>query len=61
MCIRDRAQADLAKMGTGLRAVPVYDMHMGSFQVCFRNERTGGLGATADPRRMGVADGFKTG
>jgi len=59
--VSDKAQADLAKMGTGLRAVPVYDMHMGSFQVCFRNERTGGLGATADPRRMGVADGFKTG
>jgi len=57
--VSDESQAGLAKLGTGLKATPVYDMHMGSYQVCFRNERSGNLGATADPRRMGVADGLK--
>jgi gamma-glutamyltranspeptidase/glutathione hydrolase len=52
---------DLAKMGVRTRAVGQYDWHMGSFQMCFRDPKTGELGATADPRRCGVADGIKTG
>ncbi len=57
--VSDEAQAALARLGVGLRVTPVYDFHMGSFQVCWRDERTGKLGATADPRRMGVAGGLK--
>ena len=57
--VSDETQAGLAKLGTGIVATPVYDIHMGSYQVCFRNEKTGKVGATADPRRMGVADGYK--
>jgi gamma-glutamyltranspeptidase/glutathione hydrolase len=36
----------------------VYDFHMGSFQMCWRDEETGKLGATADPRRCGFANGI---
>ncbi|MDB5364213.1 MAG: ggt 3 [Rhodospirillales bacterium] len=48
-------------MGVRTRAVGQYDWHMGSFQMCFRDPKTGDLGATADPRRCGVADGIKLG
>ena len=47
----------LARMGIGMSAMPAYDWHMGSFQMCFRDE-TGMLGAAADPRRCGVAGGL---
>ncbi len=57
--VSDEAQAALARLGVGLRVTPVYDFHMGSFQLCWRDESTGKLGATADPRRMGVAGGLK--
>jgi gamma-glutamyltranspeptidase/glutathione hydrolase len=49
----------LTAMGVRVRAAPTYDFHMGSFQMCFRDPKTGELGASADPRRMGVADGIK--
>jgi gamma-glutamyltranspeptidase/glutathione hydrolase len=49
----------LASMGIKVRAVAQYDWHMGSFQMCYRNPDTGVLGATADPRRGGVADGLR--
>ena len=48
----------LARMGVRVRAVPQYNYQMGSFQMCFTDERSGGFGALADPRRCGVADGF---
>lgn len=50
--------AKLAAMGVKVRAAPIYDYHMGSFQMCFR-DKAGALGAVADPRRMGVADGLR--
>lgn len=49
--------ARLASMGVHTRAVLPYEMHMGSFQMCFR-DHDGSLGAIADPRRCGVADGL---
>jgi gamma-glutamyltranspeptidase / glutathione hydrolase len=51
--------AALKSWGVTVRAVPQYDYHMGSFQMCFRDPATGRLGATADPRRCGVADGIR--
>ncbi|MBB4633707.1 gamma-glutamyltransferase family protein [Sphingosinicella soli] len=63
LAIEDRLSADavkgLAAMGVKVRAKPAYDYHMGSFQMCFRDAQ-GRLGAVADPRRMGVADGLKS-
>ena len=57
--VSELAQKKLARWGMGLMVTPAYDFHMGSFQLCFRDERTGKLGATADPRRMGVAGGLR--
>ena len=50
--------ADLAKLGVLVKPLPKYDLHMGSFQMCWRDEETGLLSSTADPRRAGNADGF---
>ena len=61
--IEDRIPPDvlakLAAWGVKARAARTYDFHMGSFQMCFRDKKTGELGATADPRRCGVADGLR--
>jgi gamma-glutamyltranspeptidase/glutathione hydrolase len=62
LVIEDRlsgpAVSRLASLGVKVRALAAYDYHMGSFQMCFRDAE-GRLGAAADPRRMGVADGLK--
>ena len=61
--VEDRLSAETVKkvqsMGMTVRAAQPYDFHMGSFQMCFRDPKTGELGATADPRRCGVADGLR--
>lgn len=49
--------AGLARLGVGVSVMPSFDWHMGSFQVCFR-ETDGSLGALADARRCGAADGL---
>ncbi len=56
--VSPKALKDLAALGIKVRATPSYDMHMGSFQMCWRDPDDGLLGACADPRRCGVADGF---
>ncbi len=53
------AIAKLRSWGVNVRAVGAYDWHMGSFQMCFRDPVSGVLGATADPRRCGVAEGIR--
>lgn len=50
--------ADLAAMGIQLQPLPMYDYNMGSFQMCWRDAKTGQLSSCADPRRAGTADGF---
>jgi gamma-glutamyltranspeptidase/glutathione hydrolase len=50
--------SDLVKLGVQIQALPMYDYHMGSFQMCWRDENTGLLNTCADPRRAGNADGF---
>jgi gamma-glutamyltranspeptidase/glutathione hydrolase len=49
----------LAALGLGVEAIPQYDYDMGSYQMCFIDQKTGQLGATADPRRSGTADGLR--
>ncbi len=50
--------AGLAKMGIRVKPLPLYDFHMGSYQICWRDEKTGLLNSSADPRRAGMAGGF---
>lgn len=47
----------MAKMGIRIKPHPIYDYHMGSFQMCWRDE-AGALHSTSDPRRAGHADAF---
>jgi gamma-glutamyltranspeptidase/glutathione hydrolase len=48
----------LAEKGVQVRPLPMYDYNMGSFQICWRDKKTGVLHSSADPRRAGNADGF---
>jgi gamma-glutamyltranspeptidase/glutathione hydrolase len=50
--------AGLARMGIAVKPLPSYDYHMGSFQMCWRDEKTGLLCSSSDPRRAGKADGL---
>ena len=47
----------LTRMGLRLTSEVEFDYHMGSFQMAWREEN-GALGANADFRRCGVADGL---
>ena len=49
---------DLARLGAKLAPRPPFDHHMGSYQQAWRDERTGLLSASTDPRRTGEAGGF---
>lgn len=48
----------LAKMGIAVKPLQMHDFHMGSFQICWRDSKTGKMNASADPRRCGKADGI---
>ena len=48
----------LARMGIRIRPLPMYDYNMGSFQISWRDQESGQLKSSADPRRAGKADGF---
>jgi gamma-glutamyltranspeptidase / glutathione hydrolase len=48
----------LVRMGIKVRSETMYNYHMGSYQMCWRDEQTGLLSTCADPRRAGHADGF---
>lgn len=52
-----QTKRDLTARGIRLNSSYVYDWHMGSFQIAWR-ERSGRFGASADPRRCGTADGL---
>jgi len=48
----------LARLGIAVKPLQMHDFHFGSFQVSWRDPKTGGLNASADPRRCGKADGI---
>ncbi len=48
----------LAKLGVVLKPLQMHDFHMGSFQISWRDPKTGRMSASADPRRCGKADGI---
>ena len=47
---------ELAAMGVAVNPLPDYDYHMGTYQMCWRDEA--GLHAATGPRRAGMASGF---
>jgi gamma-glutamyltranspeptidase/glutathione hydrolase len=56
--IQTRVLKDLVKLGARLKPLPPYDYHMGSYQQAWRDQKTGLLGASTDPRRIGQAGGY---
>src|SRR5215813_398796 len=56
--IPERVLKDLVKLGVGLKPLPPWDFHMGSFQQAWRDPKTGALNAATDPRRAGAAGGY---
>lgn len=62
MVIEDRIDKDviekLFSLGINVRCNKKWDWHMGSFQICYKDNE-GNLCTTVDPRRCGVADGIK--
>lgn len=50
--------AGLARMGITVNPLPDYDYHMGSFQMSWRDAKTGLLNSSSDPRRAGQAGGI---
>lgn len=56
--IPESVVSGLAKLGVRICPRPMYDYHMGSFQICWRDKETGLLNSSTDPRRTGKADGF---
>jgi gamma-glutamyltranspeptidase/glutathione hydrolase len=56
--IPTRVLSDLMRLGAKLEPLPPYDFHMGSFQQGWRDQTTGELCASTDPRRAGKAGGF---
>jgi len=56
--IPEKVLIDLVKMGIKIKPLPTYDYHMGSFQMSWRDPKTGLLGSNVDPRRTGMAGGI---
>jgi gamma-glutamyltranspeptidase/glutathione hydrolase len=62
LVIENRIAPDVVKelvaLGINVRVNHIWDWHMGSFQCCYLDRKTGQLCTTVDPRRCGVADGL---
>ncbi len=56
--ITEDVQRKLLSMGIRMKVSSPWDCHMGSFQVCYKDDKTGELCTIADPRRCGVSDGI---
>jgi gamma-glutamyltranspeptidase/glutathione hydrolase len=56
--VSPKLTAGLARLGVTVKPLQMHDFHMGSFQISWRDPKTGKLNASADPRRCGKADGF---
>lgn len=56
--IPEQVVRDLARMGIIVRPLGEYNWRMGSMQLVWKEKVTGMLGGVADPRRLGVADGY---
>ncbi|MFE1630765.1 gamma-glutamyltransferase [Brevibacillus reuszeri] len=57
--IPEDVQMDLLSLGIRMKVSGVWDYHMGSFQICYLDQKTNELCTIADPRRCGVADGVR--
>ena len=56
--ISERVLRDLMKLGAKLKPLPPFDFHMGSYQIAWRDPKSGLLNASTDPRRAGQAGGL---
>lgn len=56
--ISKRVREGMAKRGILIRDLTDYNWHTGSFQIVWRDEKTGNLHGATDPRRLGYAAGF---
>jgi gamma-glutamyltranspeptidase len=56
--ITEAAVADLAKIGVQMVSLGTYRWNTGSFQIVWKDKKTGALKGTSDPRRLGYAKGF---
>jgi gamma-glutamyltranspeptidase len=56
--ISDNAVSELAKLGVQINPLGPYRWNMGSFQIVWKDIKTGMLKGTSDPRRLGHAEGF---
>ncbi len=56
--LSDETIDGLAALGLNVKVSEAWDFHMGSFAMCYRDEK-GLIGAIADPRRCAVADGLR--
>ncbi|MFC1803077.1 gamma-glutamyltransferase [Thermoproteota archaeon] len=50
--------ADLAKLGVNVKLLEPYRWNMGSFQIVWKDKKSGLLKGVSDPRRLGYAEGF---
>ncbi|WP_312108053.1 gamma-glutamyltransferase [Brevibacillus reuszeri] len=57
--IPEDVQHELLALGIRMKVSGIWDYHMGSFQICYRDQETDELCTIADPRRCGVADGLR--
>jgi gamma-glutamyltranspeptidase/glutathione hydrolase len=56
--ISEDVRKGMASRGFKLVELTEYDWHTGSFQIVWRNEKTGKLHGVTDPRRLGYAQGY---
>jgi gamma-glutamyltranspeptidase/glutathione hydrolase len=56
--ISKRLRKEMAKRGIKIKDLTDYNWHTGSFQIVWRDEKTGKLHGATDPRRLGYANGF---
>lgn len=56
--ISDAVRKAMASRGIKLQGIKDYNWHTGSFQIVWRDTKTGKLFGVSDPRRLGYANGF---
>jgi gamma-glutamyltranspeptidase/glutathione hydrolase len=56
--ISAKVRKEIQKRGIKIQDLKEYNWHTGSFQIIWRDAKTGKLQGVTDPRRLGYADGF---
>jgi gamma-glutamyltranspeptidase len=56
--ISEKVRKGMASRGIKIKDIKDYNWHTGSFQIVWRDSKTGKLYGVSDPRRLGYADGY---